>query len=471
MNRGTVEMSARRPPSADNETSAAAKDEATTVLPPNLLSRVDEWLNGTLSLLKFGGLSLAAALAVAFGWTVMHRGEMQLMPFEGANDGAALSMQFARALDDVGLGAQSGLNVDVSLRQASEAGPPAVSIPGTGVSLAALIGSMQLGPLAQTRVHGALVKEGEKSQVVVQVTGPHVNVHAFHTDTAADAEQALVQAAAQLYGVLKPIVAAAYLSTRDPQASLELVHNILDDPASSGDDKATAYRIWGLVLRDRQLDLAGARERFRRALDGYGSSGAPRSRALIWVDIGHTYLWERRWDEAESAYRTAAAADDRWAVPHNFLGDTLQGRGALDESIGEYRTAIRLDSLYVDPWNGLGRLYLTRGDYEAAIDSYMRARFLIVRPDRTAAFTYYGLGDALFRVGCDDAAAQQYDRAVEIEPAFETARYDSARASACQVSASAPPDSGPPWRIASGVAKYTGADCVFARADEHTMRP
>src|SRR6185369_11124292 len=102
---------------------------------------------------------------------VVHRGEMQLLPFEGTGDGPALAMQLARALDDVGLGAQSGIDLDVSLRRATEGGPPPVSVPGTGISLPAVIDSMQIGPLAQTRVHGTVVKDGETSQIVLQVTG------------------------------------------------------------------------------------------------------------------------------------------------------------------------------------------------------------------------------------------------------------------------------------------------------------
>ena len=212
-----------------------------------------------------------------------------------------------------------------------------------------------------------------------------------------------MQAAEYLYGVLKPIVRASYLYSRDPQGCLGATGDILSDPHSSVEDKAAAYRLWGLVLRD-QLDFEGARAKFHEAIDMTKSTAvrAQRSKARAWVDLGHTYLWEQRWYDAAGAYEESARLDHGWEVPHNFLGDALQGSGDMQGAIREYHEAIRRNPLYLEPWNGLGRTYMGQEQWDNAVDAYTMARRLHLRRDRTDAFTYYGLGDALFKFGCYD---------------------------------------------------------------------
>jgi tetratricopeptide (TPR) repeat protein len=183
-----------------------------------------------------------------------------------------------------------------------------------------------------------------------------------------------------------------------------------------------------------------------------------RSQAQFWrwfaarvqVDLGHTYLWEQRWTEAAEAYRQSAALHDT-AEAHNFLGDALQGSGDVQGAIREYNQAIRMNPLYVEPRNGLARVYVGQEHYQEAVDAYIEARHRHLLRDRAAAFTYYGLGDALFTLGCDAAAAEQYERAVDIDRSFEGARYDWALGFACPVPIPRPPDNDPgyPWRPGS----------------------
>jgi tetratricopeptide (TPR) repeat protein len=428
------------------------------------LTRIVQWLGGSLSLFKVVVLGIVFALC----WALYHRGEVQLLPFEGPN-GAADSLRLGRALDDVALGSTSDFDPDPSLKVAGDNGPPPIGIPGTGMSFASLVSFVQLGPLAQTRVHGALAGQEKAYQVWLQVFGPQVGERAIGTDAATDPDQALVQAAEYLYGVLKPIVRASYLYSRDPQRCLEVIREILSDPRSSGRDKAAAYRLWGLVLRDAQLDFEGARAKLNEAIEKTTSTApqAQRSKARAWVDIGHTYLWEQRWHAAAAAYERSATLDDAWAEPHNFLGDALQGSGDVWRAIREYQEAIRRDPLYVEPWNGLGRAYMGQEQYENALDIYTTARHLHLRRDRTAAFTYYGLGDALFKLRCYDAAAEQYDRAVEIAPSFQEARYDWVLRRACQ--SPRPPAAGAayyPWRPGPGPKAKGDALCIQTSASD-----
>jgi tetratricopeptide (TPR) repeat protein len=267
--------------------------------------------------------------------------------------------------------------------------------------------------------------------------------------------------------VLKPIVRASYLFSWDPQRCLAVIKDLLSDPQSSAEDKTAAYRLWGLVLRDAQLDFEGARAKFQEAIEKTTSTAvrAQRFKARVWLDIGHTYLWGRHWHAAADAYEKSAHLDDTWAEPYNSLGDTFWGSGDVQRAIREYQEAIRRDPLYVEPWNGLGRLYMGLEQYENALDAYTTARRLHLRRDQTAALTYYGLGDALFKLRCYDAASAQYDRAAEIDPSFQEARYDWARRLACRcprpTEANAPYY---PWRPELGPKGQAEALCVQTSA-------
>lgn len=398
-------------------------------------------LGGVVSLFKVSRIALGIGLAGAVGWAWDHRAAVQLLPFEAA-DGAAVSRRLARALDDVALGSTSGILVDKTLRLDDDNGPPPISIPGTGVSLASLVSMVQIGPLAPTRVSGALVAHDNTYHVWMEVFGWSVGQKVVRTDSVKDPDQALVQAAEQLYGLFRPIVLASYLYSRDSKRCLEVIGDIVSDPSASTQDKAEAHHLWGLLLRDQQ-DFEGARAEFNDAIDLISSAApaARRSKAQAWVDIGHTFLWEQRWHEAAAAYERSAhldgpEADDRWAVPHNFRGDALRESGDMRDAIQEYHEAIRLDRHYVDPWNGLGRTYAGQGQYTDAIADYIAAHRLHLRLDRTAASTYYGLGDVLFKLGCSDTASALYGRALEIDPSFQEEQataYDWGSTHTCQL--------------------------------------
>jgi tetratricopeptide (TPR) repeat protein len=379
---------------------------------------------------------LFAAVLTAFAWAWHDRGAVNVLPFEGSN-GAAVSLAFAHALENVARGAMSGMDVDPFLQQATDTVPPPVSVPGTGISFASLVSIFQIGPLAETRVHGALAAEPDGSyQILLQVFGPGVAGGAASIrEVAADLDKAVIQAAESLYGVLKPIALASYLYSRDPRRCLEVVADILADPHHSHNDEAVAYRLWGLVLRDRQ-DFDTARLKFDASIKKVTSNDAAarRFKAHIWVDRGHCSLWEQQWQTAADDYERAAAWDHAWAVPHDFWGDALAGGGNAHAAIRQYREAIRLDPLYVEPWNGMAQVHMARQEYQDAIDAYMQARTLHLKDDRTAALSYCGLGNAFFALGRADLAAEPWEHVAEIDASVEVERSDWTGTSACQSS-------------------------------------
>ncbi len=400
-----------------------------TIIDAALLRGTRNWLDSVVSVVKVAGLSVILALVFASVWAWMHRGEVVLLPFEGEYGGGG-AIRLGRALEEVALGSTSGIESETTLRLADGDGPPAVSVPGIGLSLADLVSFLQRGPFAQTRVHGVLVKEETGYQVSLEVFGKS-GEDAVRTDLMPDSDHALIQAAEELYRLLNPVALASYLYSRNPPQSLEVIREILSDPGHRTEDEAMAYRLWGLILRDEQ-DFDDARSKLDQAAK---MTSRPQSQARVLVELGHTYLWEERWADAAGVYARAAKLDQRWDVPHTFLGDALQASGDAPGAIREYQEAMRLNPLSVAPWNGLARLYVGAERYAEAVEAYTHMRRLQLLPDQAMAFTYYGLGDALFRTGCDAAAAEEYDRAVALDPSFEGARYDWALSFACALPA------------------------------------
>jgi TolB-like protein/Tfp pilus assembly protein PilF len=61
------------------------------------------------------------------------------------------------------------------------------------------------------------------------------------------------------------------------------------------------------------------------------------------ADLGNTYFYARRYDEAVSAVKKAIEIDPRSHLAHYDLGEILQQKGQLSEAIAEYKKAVELD--------------------------------------------------------------------------------------------------------------------------------
>jgi tetratricopeptide (TPR) repeat protein len=381
---------------------------------------------------RFGTVatSCIGVLVVALLWAFFNRGALRILPFDGP-DGAALSLKFGQALDAVAGGAQEGIHLDATLRRASATALPAISIPGINLSLTTVVGFFQEGRLSETRIQGAVVPEGPADaktyRVWLQVDGPNMPTRVIRTEPAASVDDAFTAAAPAAYEILRPVVAAFYLYRRAPNRSLQIVEALLRDPDAAPEDKAAAYRIWGLVLRDAS-DYDAARQRFRRAAE---LTDDDELRARIRVDEGYVDLWMGASREAASVFEQAAGDDRRWATPLILWGDALYQSHDFASAAPHYHAAIELDPEAAQPWLGLARVQTAQLDYAAAIDSYAKARALSL--DESARFAIAcEFGDLLLALGCLDGAALEYDRAMRSTPALGATRPDWQQRLACE---------------------------------------
>lgn len=103
---------------------------------------------------------------------------------------------------------------------------------------------------------------------------------------------------------------------------------------------------------------------------------------------------------------------------HQELGLLYRKKGLMDESKAAYERSLELDPC--DPWTHLylGNWHYTLDQYEDAIECWNYAARLL--PDKAIPFCC--LGDAYNALGHEKTAAENYQRALEIEPDDDTAK-------------------------------------------------
>jgi tetratricopeptide (TPR) repeat protein len=375
-------------------------------------------------------------------YACLNWGAVRVLPFEG-NDGTALGLELSQSLDLVDAGARAGLDDEPAGVRQTTSQPPNLTIPGTNVSITAL-----LGLLGETQVQGLLVTEdgpavvtGKTSangpaaapaartyRVRLQVHGPRVSAR-VETDSKATVQEAITAAAEQLYGEIEPVKAAYYYFYRDPDRSLALVQRILaarDDPR-----RADAHHVWGLILRN-QLDADGALDELTQAL---AATSDPKQQAAIHLDMGYVAANAKRWDEAidhfDQASTDRARAEDggmwarwlawgrqsgAWFLPAIRKADVLRESGRPG-ALAVYEYGRQLDGVSTEPWMGMGRVELDDGNYANATVAYGQAvRLAPSKAFRAAAVR--AVGDALIAAGCRAEGVRRYADAFAIDPSY-----------------------------------------------------
>ena len=126
---------------------------------------------------------------------------------------------------------------------------------------------------------------------------------------------------------------------------------------------------------------------FRPAAAMFPKGKAAASRALAldssvteaWAPLGQALMWERRWDEAEHAFREAIRRNPRDATAHQWYATMLVPLGRMDEAVLEIGRASELDPLSRQINNMRGLVLHWAGRSDEALRHYQR--FVEAEPD------------------------------------------------------------------------------------------
>lgn len=133
--------------------------------------------------------------------------------------------------------------------------------------------------------------------------------------------------------------------------------------------------------RKRQERRAAAVEWFHRGLE-MEQTGAPVEHVIdayakaveldegcigALVNLGTIHFHAQQWEEAETCYRRALAADPEYALAHFNLGNLFDERGDLAQAVVHYLSALRVNANYSDAHYNLALLYQRQGEWMKAV--------------------------------------------------------------------------------------------------------
>ncbi|MCW5590720.1 MAG: hypothetical protein KIS74_01355 [Burkholderiales bacterium] len=177
--------------------------------------------------------------------------------------------------------------------------------------------------------------------------------------------------------------------------------------------RAARFRLGELLYGKR--DFAAARDCFLELV---------RTReddARAWNNLAVAELALRRFAEAESSSRRAAALDARAAGPRLVLAKALAALGRPEEALAAANECLAVDAGDADAHDLRGRLLAQGGVYSRAAHEFEQAR-----AHGAGAATASRLGDALMQAGDAPGAVRAYREAEECDAA--TAADNASRA-------------------------------------------
>jgi tetratricopeptide (TPR) repeat protein len=167
----------------------------------------------------------------------------------------------------------------------------------------------------------------------------------------------------------------------------------------------------------------------------------PRS-AVYWENLGAVLSAAKRFGEAIDALEQALRLNPKNATSYFNLGCALQELGEWDRAAENYRQALQLQPNYVKAHNYLGNVFKGLGRWEEAIACYRQA--LKIQPDfqeasnnlnaalrqgqapppNPQAEAYSRIGYAFWSLGQWQLAADNYQRAIRLQPTLAEGHYD-----------------------------------------------
>ncbi len=123
-------------------------------------------------------------------------------------------------------------------------------------------------------------------------------------------------------------------------------------------------------------------------------------------------------DDAIEQYQLALDIEPDFTEARSNLASAYYSLGDTEKAIQEFQLAARNDGSDAYVVYHLGVLHYHEGKYRAAADYFRKA----ISRDRQMADARFFLGETLLKLGDEDKAIREYERAIEIDPNYISAR-------------------------------------------------
>lgn len=155
------------------------------------------------------------------------------------------------------------------------------------------------------------------------------------------------------------------------------------------------------------------------------SSSKAREAAQIHTQLGEAYMQRGDLKGALAKLQMAIQYDDSFAPAHTVLAVLYEHIGEYDNAEQQYRKVLSLEPKSGSANNNLGAFLCRTGKIEQSLQYFERAAKDPFYQTPYAA--YNNAGVCLMKVGKLDAAANEFHKALSINPKFPDALYQSAR--------------------------------------------
>ena len=152
-----------------------------------------------------------------------------------------------------------------------------------------------------------------------------------------------------------------------------------------------------------------AEELFRQAM-----ALDPRNTEPL-MDLANLRVMQQRYEEADVYLRRARELRPRDPATLHTVAEAFRKQGRYEEALDAFRAALELDPEYAPAHAGLGIALFQWERYEEAVEAMEKA--VALQPELPVAGSLHRfMGIAWQEMGRPEAAAKQYERALEIDP-------------------------------------------------------
>lgn len=137
---------------------------------------------------------------------------------------------------------------------------------------------------------------------------------------------------------------------------------------------------------------------------------------MVYIDRGYFYMRQNRFNAAVRDFMTGSRLSPTQSAFSYGAGRALARMGDYLAAIGQYGEAIRLAPGDSAPVLSRAEAYIQLGMYVQARADFDRAIALGLGRDTDRFFIYFGRGYANIRLGEDEAAVRDLDRALSMHP-------------------------------------------------------
>lgn len=202
---------------------------------------------------------------------------------------------------------------------------------------------------------------------------------------------------------LKTVYAAQLADMGQADKGLQMVRDQITGKNPTEDRQA-----W-LTLSQMYSRLKRWKEAEEAVLQADKLSTKPDDKDYTNFIAGSIYERQKKYDQAEEAFRKVLANDPKNAMALNYLGYMLADRGTrLDEALGYIRRAVALDPQSGAYLDSLGWAYFKMGNYELAEENLRKA----IERTSNDPTVHDHLGEVYLKTGRLKQAVMQFERSL-----------------------------------------------------------